>query len=73
MSQSRVMTWWDPASEDAARVVMKAGKANRQVIMKELGVGYGRAEFLLHILERRGVVCRSKRNGYRLLKKRKSS
>jgi hypothetical protein len=67
------MTWWDPACEDAVRVVMKAGKASRQVIMKGLGVGYGRAEFLLNILERRGVVCRGKRNGYRLLKRRKSS
>lgn len=73
MTQSKVMTWWDPACEDAVRLVVKAGKATRQVIMKGLGVGYGRAEFLLHILERRGVVCRGKHSEYRLLKKRKSS
>lgn len=73
MAQSKVMTWWDPACEDAVRIVRKAGKASRQVIMKGLGVGYGRAEFLLRILERRGVVCRGKRTEFRLLKKRQSS
>lgn len=73
MVQSRVMTWWDPACDEAARIVKKTGKATRQVIMKGLGVGYGRAEFLLHILERQGVVCRGKRSEFRLLKKRKSS
>jgi hypothetical protein len=73
MAQSKVMTWWDPAWKDAVRLVEKACKATRRVIMKGLGTGCGRAEFLLHAFERHGVASRGKRSGHRLLRKRTSS
>ena len=74
MSKLNVMTWWDPASADALRAVMKAGKGSTEIIMKKLGVGYCRADFLLKILQRAGIVStsRNKRGNYQLLNKRKS-
>jgi hypothetical protein len=56
MAEARFMTWWDPACEEAARVVEKAGKGTPEVLMKGLGVGYCRAAFLLGILRRMGVL-----------------
>ncbi len=74
MAEFNVNTWWDPASADAVRVVMKAGKGSPEIIMKKLGVGYCRADFLLKILQRAGIVStfRSRRGTYRLLCRRKS-
>ena len=74
MSNLNVMTWWDPASADALRAVMKAGKGSTEIIMKKLGVGYCRADFLLKILQRAGVVStsRNRQGNYRLLGRRES-
>jgi DNA segregation ATPase FtsK/SpoIIIE-like protein len=61
MAEFRIMTWWDPACRDAIRVVEKAGKGSIDIIMKGLKVGYCRAEFLLEILQRMGVLRESKK------------
>lgn len=74
MVESNVNTWWDPASADALRVVTRAGKGSTEIIMKKLGVGYCRADFLLKILQRAGIVStlRNRRGNYRLLDRRES-
>ena len=73
MSKLNVMTWWDPASADAFRAVTKAGKGSTEIIMKKLGVGYCRADFLLKILQRAGIISttRSNKGTYALLARRK--
>jgi hypothetical protein len=72
MAEARFQTWWDPASKDAVRAVKKAGKGSPEVLMKELGVGYCRAAFLLGILHRMGVLRSSsaRHETYKLNKKR---
>jgi hypothetical protein len=70
MVKAKVLTWWDPACQDAARIVKKAGKATPQVIMKGLGVGYGRADFILTILQRMGMAKKSKGRARRNSKKK---
>lgn len=63
--EAKIQTWWDPAYRDAVRVVQEAGSGSRETLMKGLGVGYSRADFLLEILLRRGVLSESgsKRSG----------
>ena len=75
MFSTKVMTWWDPACQDAVRVVKKAGKGSTEILMKSLRIGYCRADFLLQILQRSGIVSQSRdrRGSYRLLGERKRS
>ncbi len=58
MSDIKVLTWWDPACKEAAEVVKKAGGATLNLLRRKLGVSYCRANFLLEILLRTGVVTR---------------
>ena len=72
MSEFRIMTWWDPACREAVRVVEKAGKGSAEILMKSLKVTYCRAEFLLEILQRMGILAKSgkKQNTYKLCRKK---
>ena len=67
MVSTKVMTWWDPACQ--------AGKGSTEILMKGLRIGYCRADFLLQILQRSGIVSQSRdrRGSYRLLGERKRS
>jgi len=72
MAEFRIMTWWDPACREAIRVVEKAGKGSVEIIMNGLKVSYCRAEFILEILHRMGILSKSgkKQDIYRLCRKK---
>lgn len=75
MAGAKVMTWWDPACPQAVEAVKTAGKGSPEIIMKKLGIGYCRADFLLRILQRNGIVgsSRNRQGTYQLLKKQETA
>ena len=75
MVKTKVMTWWDPASQAAIQAVRRAGKGSPEILMRSLHVTYCRADFLLKILQRIGILSQleSRRGTYKLLKKQRKS
>ena len=70
MVEARITTWWDPACQKAINAVKKAGKGSTEIIMKQLKVGYCRANYLLGILQRSGIVSEAgnTKGTYKLIK-----
>jgi len=70
MVKAKITTWWDPACQKAVEIVEKAGKCSTEILMKRLRVGYCRADFLVGILQRSGVISESssRKGTYELIK-----
>ena len=47
---------YDPAYEDAVRIVLEMGKASTSILQRRLRLGYGRAARILDAMEREGII-----------------